>query len=163
MFLKCISNAEFGKGLFNLFDTIDAKFVHLYRHFYASLIYADKYKTIFQDKEINRVGEPIPTNLIDAFKKQKGYDTPSTSLNAFRNTIYDSVKKSLDSVSLTQHLYTLNSPTGSGKTYNLINAGLILRDKLATTGIHARIVYGLPFTSIIDQVFDELEKICEEM
>jgi len=50
---------------------------------------------------------------------------------------------------------TLTLPTGMGKTLTGLSAALDLRDRLD----NERIVYALPFTSIIDQVVDEVEEI----
>lgn len=52
---------------------------------------------------------------------------------------------------------TLTLPTGMGKTLSGLSAALAIRDQLAGE----RVVYALPFTSIIDQVVDEVEEIYE--
>ncbi|AKH97360.1 CRISPR-associated endonuclease Cas3'' [Halanaeroarchaeum sulfurireducens] len=50
---------------------------------------------------------------------------------------------------------TLTLPTGMGKTLTGLSAALEIRDQ----SDRDRIVYALPFTSVIDQVVDELEDI----
>jgi CRISPR-associated endonuclease/helicase Cas3/CRISPR-associated endonuclease Cas3-HD len=50
---------------------------------------------------------------------------------------------------------TLTLPTGMGKTLTGLSAAFDLRDRLDGE----RVVYALPFTSIIDQVVDEVEDI----
>ncbi|ACV11627.1 putative helicase [Halorhabdus utahensis DSM 12940] len=52
---------------------------------------------------------------------------------------------------------TLTLPTGMGKTLTGLSAAFALRDALGGN----RVVYGLPFTSIIDQVVDEIQEIYE--
>jgi CRISPR-associated endonuclease/helicase Cas3/CRISPR-associated endonuclease Cas3-HD len=52
---------------------------------------------------------------------------------------------------------TLTLPTGMGKTLTGLSASFDLRDRLDGE----RVVYALPFTSIIDQVVDDVEKIYE--
>ena len=52
---------------------------------------------------------------------------------------------------------TLTLPTGMGKTLSGLSAALTIRDELGGD----RVVYALPFTSIIDQVVDELQDIYE--
>lgn len=52
---------------------------------------------------------------------------------------------------------TLTLPTGMGKTLTGLSAALDLRDRLGGE----RVVYALPFTSVIDQVVDEVEGIYE--
>jgi len=50
---------------------------------------------------------------------------------------------------------TLTLPTGMGKTLSGLSAAETIRDELGGE----RVIYALPFTSIIDQVVDELEDI----
>lgn len=50
---------------------------------------------------------------------------------------------------------TLTLPTGMGKTLSGLSAALEIRDRIDGD----RVVYALPFTSIIDQVVDEIETI----
>ncbi|THE65346.1 CRISPR-associated endonuclease Cas3'' [Salinadaptatus halalkaliphilus] len=50
---------------------------------------------------------------------------------------------------------TLTLPTGMGKTLSGLSAAMEIRDRTGGD----RIVYALPFTSIIDQVVDEIEEI----
>ncbi len=52
---------------------------------------------------------------------------------------------------------TLTLPTGMGKTLSGLSAAQTIRDELGGE----RVIYALPFTSIIDQVVDELEEIYE--
>jgi CRISPR-associated endonuclease Cas3-HD len=52
---------------------------------------------------------------------------------------------------------TLTLPTGMGKTLSGLSAAEMIRDELGGE----RVIYALPFTSIIDQVLDELEAIYE--
>jgi CRISPR-associated endonuclease Cas3-HD len=52
---------------------------------------------------------------------------------------------------------TLTLPTGMGKTLSGLSAAQTVRDELDGE----RVVYALPFTSIIDQVVDEIEDIYE--
>lgn len=50
---------------------------------------------------------------------------------------------------------TLTLPTGMGKTLSGLSAALTIRDRIEGE----RVIYALPFTSIIDQVIDEIEEI----
>jgi CRISPR-associated endonuclease/helicase Cas3 len=60
-------------------------------------------------------------------------------------------------ISPDRYFYTLTAPTGIGKTYGCLAFAGKLIEQLPGQG--ARVVYCLPYTSIIDQNFNEFEKI----
>ncbi|SEL42621.1 CRISPR-associated endonuclease Cas3'' [Haloferax larsenii] len=84
--------------------------------------------------------------------------TRTERLNHFRSRarrdVLDSVTDLVDDDS---NVATITLPTGMGKTLTGLNAAFEIRDQ--TDG--ARIVYALPFTSIIDQVGAEVQTIFE--
>ncbi|QZA88397.1 CRISPR-associated endonuclease Cas3'' [Salinarchaeum sp. IM2453] len=69
-----------------------------------------------------------------------------------RTAVLDSVQEFVEA---DQQVATLTLPTGMGKTLTGLSAALEIRDQ--TDG--DRVVYALPFTSVIDQVVNELENI----
>lgn len=71
----------------------------------------------------------------------------TTELNRLRHTILDHVR---GRAALSPGLFTLSVPTGGGKT--LASLGFAL-DHAALHG-HRRIIYAIPYTSIIDQTAD---------
>jgi CRISPR-associated endonuclease Cas3-HD len=77
-------------------------------------------------------------------------------LNHYRSRARDSVLNSTSEfLESDRNVATLTLPTGMGKTLSGLSAALRIRDQLGGK----RIVYALPFTSVIDQVVDELEDI----
>jgi len=77
-------------------------------------------------------------------------------LNHHRSRARDAVLESIpEFVKRNQNVATLTLPTGMGKTLSGLSAALAIRDH--TSG--ERIVYALPFTSVIDQVVDELKDV----
>lgn len=76
-------------------------------------------------------------------------------LNALRRYILSHVR---NKATLPPGLFTLTVPTGGGKT--LASLGFAL-DHAARHG-HRRIIYGIPFTSIIDQTADIFRRILGE-
>ncbi|WEL16364.1 CRISPR-associated helicase Cas3 [Halorhabdus sp. SVX81] len=86
------------------------------------------------------------------------YGTKTERLNFYRS---EARKDILDNVASFAEsgggIGTLTLPTGMGKTLAGLSAAFALRDAL--DGDH--VVYALPFTSIIDQVVDEIEEIYE--
>jgi CRISPR-associated endonuclease/helicase Cas3/CRISPR-associated endonuclease Cas3-HD len=82
--------------------------------------------------------------------------TRSERLNHYRararRTVLDNADSFADAGS---GVATLTLPTGMGKTLTGLSAAFDIRDRLGGE----RVVYALPFTSIIDQVVDELTDI----
>lgn len=92
---------------------------------------------------------------------QKAYDKVCEKLNSFkietelqktRSIIQEQVYKSVES---NANIYTLNMPTGSGKTLCSIRAAL----KTAIENKKKRIIYVIPYTSIIEQTAEVFEGI----
>lgn len=92
---------------------------------------------------------------------QKAYDKVCEKLNSFkietelqktRSIIQEQVYKSVES---NANIYTLNMPTGSGKTLCSLRAAL----KTAIENKKKRIIYVIPYTSIIEQTAEVFEGI----
>lgn len=73
-------------------------------------------------------------------------------LNSMRVDVFNSVQKSLNE-KYNEKVFSITSPTGSGKTLTGFFAALKLRDLL---GGRRKIIYALPFTSIINQNYEVL-------
>jgi len=86
-----------------------------------------------------------------------GFDGSRTErLNQYRAEAREDVLGSVRSFAESQSaVATITLPTGMGKTFTGLSAALKLRDELGSE----RVVYALPFTSIIDQVVDDVEAI----
>lgn len=80
---------------------------------------------------------------------------PEKPINNLRNIFFDDVVDN-KSISSDQHLYTLTAPTGIGKTF----ASFAFANKINDCHKNGRrVIYCLPYTSIIDQNYAEFEKI----
>jgi len=106
--------------------------------------------------------EPIPDNIVDTYRHLKRFNTPTTNTNKIRNSIYQETTNCVDSLDLTQKIYSLNAPTGTGKTLT----GLSFANKLASRlrreqGFNPRIFYCISFISIIDQNYQVFENVFE--
>ncbi len=137
----------------NLFPAIITSFC------YSILLQADKEHASGISVERR---EPIPDNIVDIYRCLKGFNEPTTSINKIRNSIYQETTKCVDSLDLTQKIYSLNAPTGTGKTLT----GLAFANKLASRlrreqGFNPRIFYCISFISIIDQNYQVFENVFE--
>ena len=137
----------------NLFPAIITSFC------YSILLQADKEHASGITVERH---EPIPDNIVDTYRHLKGFNKPTTKINKIRNSIYQETTKCVDSLDLAQKIYSLNAPTGTGKTLT----GLAFANKLASRlrseqGFNPRIFYCISFISVIDQNFEVFEKVFE--
>lgn len=122
--------------------------------FFSILTYADKNEAIFGKLKEPLEFNPTLANIVDNYKtiKFKNNLKNDTKLNHVRDEIYTNCQ----SFTLNQPILSINVPTGSGKTVTAINFALKL---LAQNRSLKKIIYALPFTSIIDQTEELLRDI----
>ena len=132
---------------------------------YSILIFSDKADAIFYNNGLNyETLEKIvlerrilPADAVDRYKVYKGWDKATSEMDIKRNEIYNEVISSIEKIDLEKNrIMSINVPTGTGKTLTSLSAGLKLREKL---GQQYRLIYALPFTSIIDQNYNIYEKV----
>ncbi len=118
---------------------------------YGALLAADRTDVATAGAERSR--PHLPPRPVEAYIERElgGAEVRASPLSALRREVSDAVRAEL--LSHPDHgLYTLTAPTGSGKTLAVLRAALGLREALTERGEPApRIVYCLPFTSVIDQ------------
>ena len=105
-----------------------------FKSLYSSLLYADKFEAIF-DKGKEQ-GRTIPLKELEEYMTKLPFNEKR---NAFREYV-------LSNFDANHRLFTLTAPTGYGKTLTALNFALKFGRE--------RIIYTLPFTSIIDQTYD---------
>jgi len=131
----------------------------LVRFLYSCLIDADRLNTIdFEEPTLAKlrhygVYEDWKVLINRLNKKLKSFD--SKGINAIRQKISQECH---DFADRPKGLYQLTVPTGGGKTFASLRFALHHADKHKMD----RIIYVLPFTTIIDQNADEIRKVLEE-
>lgn len=124
---------------------------------YSCLIDNDK-RDAANVRKVNR--KHIPGDLVDRYRREKFDIDEKQGICGIRNEIYDKVVKKISEMPLDNRIFTLTAPTGTGKTITSFSAALKLRERLKeVNNFEPRIIYALPFTSIIDQNFDVIEDI----
>ncbi|MGQ9622933.1 MAG: CRISPR-associated helicase Cas3' [Candidatus Caldatribacteriaceae bacterium] len=127
---------------------------------FSALIDADKRHSA-RVREVKRLG--LPSDLICLCKERKFSRAGVQGINALREEIFRRATERMACAPLSQRFFTLTAPTGSGKTLTVLNAVLILRQRLKEAfGFSPRIIYTLPFTSIIDQTYQVLYELMGE-
>ena len=110
-----------------------------FKSLYSNLIYSDKFEAIFSMPR--RESKDIPIDVLESDIKNL---PPNEKRDAFRKFVLNNFDKE-------RKLFTLTAPTGYGKTLTALNFALKFNK--------SRIIYALPFTSIIDQTYDIVVKI----
>jgi CRISPR-associated endonuclease/helicase Cas3 len=128
---------------------------------FASVIQADK-------ADAGKIGNIIDDQqkAVKTFSESFSFQLDSylgklnqnSEINKLRTTIRNhAVENILEGLRTDEHVYELTAPTGSGKTLMMLSlASEIIKEKGAK-----RIIYGLPFLSITEQVEAEVLKIFE--
>ena len=110
-----------------------------FKSLYSNLIYSDKFEAIFSMPK--QESKDIPIDVLEGDIQNL---PPNKKRDAFRNFVLNNFDKE-------RKLFTLTAPTGYGKTLTALNFALKFNKP--------RIIYALPFTSIIDQTYDIVAKI----
>ncbi|RDV83594.1 CRISPR-associated helicase Cas3' [Ammonifex thiophilus] len=127
---------------------------------FSALIDADKRHSA-RVREVKR--PELPSDLICLYKERKFSGAGTQGINALREEIFRHAAERIARAPFSQRFFTLTAPTGSGKTLTVLNTALILRQRLKEAyGFSPRIIYALPFTSIIDQTYQVLYELMEE-
>ena len=125
-----------------------------FQHFmYSILLSADKGDvSINKDSlEIISNNRVIPPDVVDSFKRMEFSDSSLKKIDAERELAYkyviENLKRNVDT-----NFFSITLPTGMGKTLTAYNAAIKLQNFITEKKRYSpRIIYCLPFTSIIDQ------------
>ena len=110
-----------------------------FKSLYSNLIYSDKFEAIFSIPK--QESKDIPIDVLESDIKNL---PPNKKRDKFRKFVLNNFDENYK-------LFTLTAPTGYGKTLTALNFALKFNK--------SRIIYALPFTSIIDQTYDIVAKI----
>ena len=125
---------------------------------YSVLIDADKMDAS-ESPLIKR--NPIPDDMVDKYKSNNSFDLKG--INEIREEAYLEVEGKIENIDLSEKIYSINLPTGIGKTLTGFSAVLKLRNKIHDElGFYPRIIYSLPFLSVIDQNEEIIREIFSE-
>lgn len=124
---------------------------------FSILLSADKGECIFNGVIYSKKSEKLSSHLVDFYKKETFKDAKQDQLNKLRNQVYDSVNDQILKAS-DERFLSINVPTGIGKTLTVLNASLKLLEQRRDL---EKIIYCLPFTSVIDQNAEVVETILD--
>ena len=102
----------------------------------------------------------IPSRILANYRTT--FDNKGVGINVVRDMAYNEVSNYVDSMDLDQRIYSLTLPTGIGKTMDILSFALRLRERVyQEKNITPRVIYALPFLSIIDQNGEVIGNILE--
>jgi CRISPR-associated endonuclease/helicase Cas3 len=129
----------------------------LFQLLYSILINADK--TDASGIEFPRKRQ-LSSILVDRYRELMGWDKSKDKMSGIRNNIYHDIILRVDSLNLENRIYSLNVPTGTGKTLTSFSLALKLRENIKKQlGFEPKIVYSLPFLGVIEQNFSVFEEV----
>jgi CRISPR-associated endonuclease/helicase Cas3 len=118
---------------------------------FGALLAVDKTDAALQGGRIAR--QALPANAVTVYQRKIPPNLPFSKggIHQRREQIAALVARTW-LAHLATPLLTLTAPTGAGKTLTILHAALQVRSRLAEQwGVAPRIIYCLPFTSVIDQ------------
>jgi CRISPR-associated endonuclease/helicase Cas3 len=132
---------------------------YLVQHLLFSLLLdADKHE-VTVGSHLER--KPLPMDMIGSYRRKKGFDKPQKQIDIIRDEIYQKVINQVGALNLNRvRILSLSAPTGSGKTLTALEFAIRLRNRIINEQkYYPRIIYCLPFLSIIDQNAKVIEDV----
>jgi CRISPR-associated endonuclease/helicase Cas3 len=145
--------------LFRAYPELDLSLALKVQMAFSFLIDADKHSAA-ENKSV--APSLLSSSLVEAYRVRKFSDVvkPDDPMAIKRNLVKQIVTENVSQSDLSQSFHTFTAPTGTGKTLAALEGALILRERLAEEGLAPRrIIYVLPFTSIIDQNYTVMENV----
>lgn len=142
-------------SVYGIKKSTDFELYFKHQKLYSALIYSDKLSAA-------KIKEPKEKYI--SFKKLiKEYEHISqgavkSEVNNLRTKVFYEVQNSINELNKEDKILTITSPTGSGKTY----AGFYAAQKIKEKFLKNKIIYALPFTSIIDQNYLNIKNLLEK-
>lgn len=102
----------------------------------------------------------LSPKLVDIYKN-KEFGKSNKGINLIREEIYQKVTCKVSKLNLSKEkIFSLNVPTGSGKTLTSFSFALKLRNRIEKEiGFAPKIIYSLPFLSIIEQNYNTVKNV----
>jgi len=123
---------------------------------YSILLDADKSEVVVKNQTAFSRREFNSAEWVTNYKKQTVF--PESPVNILREKAYSETLN--HDIDLNKKIYSLNLPTGLGKTLTSLSFALKLKEVIkSNNGVEPRIVYALPFLSIIDQNLEIFESV----
>ena len=137
------------------------QFYLLFQILYSTLLNADKMCASKLDVVVGHQRLDLATDYVDSYRKIMNWENVTTDkMNKLRNEVYQDINGKISSIDLKRKIFSMNIPTGMGKTLTSFSFALKLRQKIFQQFQYKpRIIYVLPFLSIIEQNYSVFEEV----
>ncbi len=135
----------------------DLRYFFLQHFLFSLLLSADKGDVMVDNQQIIRANQAIPPNIIQAYKQKCFGHLKPKAIDIKREAAYQDIAQNARKYGKDHAFFSITLPTGMGKTFSAYNAALILKEQQESKAV--RVIYCLPFTSIIDQNAEIITKI----
>ncbi|MCL5673957.1 MAG: CRISPR-associated helicase Cas3' [Deltaproteobacteria bacterium] len=123
---------------------------------FSLLLDADKSDVVIKDSGVFKRKQLFTAGWVDSYKSKTTFDL--SDINEIREKAYqEAIKNITRNIANNKKIYSLNLPTGIGKTLIAFSYALKLKEKLKKDNL--RIIYALPYLSVIDQNSNIFESI----
>ena len=135
----------------------------LFQFFYSALLTADKNDAAGVKMPSGNIS--LSSGMVDRYIEKKFANKGNDNLiNPIRDEVYKVVCNSVHSINNSDKILSINVPTGTGKTITGFSFALKLRERILNEeGFAPKIIYCLPFLSVIEQNFNVFEDIFDEV
>ncbi len=117
---------------------------------------AARLDTEYFEGNLNEPVNDVFAYIKDRRQKEPEKFNPDLPLNRLRDQFLNEIATNSE-IKPEKHFYTITAPTGIGKTFGCLAFANKLKKQLPDG--EGRIIYCLPYTSIIDQNYEEFEKV----
>lgn len=152
---------EIDDFFFNIGKKSNLDNMFLLNEIYSYLLSGDKLQLINVVPEVpsmpNQLSVETYKNMVREAYITKNSNIEQSNIFNFREAMFNELKYELAKIDIEKEsFFSINVPTGAGKTFLAYYAGMFLANKI---GMNSRIVYALPYMSIVDQNHSILENI----
>ncbi len=119
------------------------------------MLAADKNDTVYGERPFTLPGTDWSSRLIDTHRRR--LFSGKSPLSSLREKLYQQVMISLERAPKDQSLFSLTAPTGAGKTLAALRAALLIQERYGLE----RVIYCLPYLSIIEQNVEVMRRLRE--
>ncbi len=140
------------------------KLYFLFTLLFSILIDADKSNTAAKGLSVHHMfnRQDIPSDIVEQYLKD--YIEPNAGKSKINKLRKETYKYVINKVNDEKHFYVLDAPTGMGKTLSVLSFAVKLRNRVYKKhGYLPRIIYAMPFLSIIDQNAEVVSDIFEKI